>query len=148
MGNFIHQWEFFHEILSLSLSISLFSSFPPSLLPPLLASFVYFLLCVWPLVACCAYLHIAKSSLKTLPQHSSSTRFHTCECSYCSSQTKKKKSKFQTIYRRADHKNSDWAINRVAGSNPPGAGGHTHCQHISFYESVIKALFYGSLGQL
>lgn len=48
-----------------------------------------FLLRVWPLVTCCAYLHTAKSSTKHGPQRSSSTRFHsTCECSYCSSQTK------------------------------------------------------------
>lgn len=59
-----------------------------------------------------------------------------------------KASKFPSIYRKAEHKNPNWAINRGAGSSPPGGGGHTQCQHISFYESVIKALFYGSLGQL
>lgn len=145
MGNFIHQWEFFHEILSLSLNISLFSP-PTPTLPPLFASFVYFLLCVWPLVTCCAYLYIVKSSLKHCPN--TPQALASFPPVNVVTVARRQNIKISDRISRADHKNSDWAINRVAGSNPPGAGGHTHCQHISFYESVIKALFYGSLGQL
>lgn len=67
-----------------------------------------------------------------------------CECSYCSLQTKHLDFSLyngKDIKHRLDPKWCGWV-------KPPGGGSHTQCQHISFYESLIKALFYGSLGQL
>lgn len=96
----------------------------PSLQPPF-ASSVYF---------CSSCVHLAlphrkqshprlgihlfpfKSNEARHQPHSSSSDLRSvCGCSYCSLPVKR--AKFQSLYRKAEHKNTVWAINRVVGSN-------------------------------